>query len=217
MLYQTDTVMRMFEMVGLAIRRLLEIALGESEGQKYEYTQKLLDDAMRRYAGLSRDGLLGMPMETLFALLSPERAIAASELLYAQAQQYEDVLEPAAQRCMERSLQLLGRVSVDSELARALYPRICTLHRDMQQITPDMLRQLARLYETAGQFAVAENTWEELFGAPGGVFAYGAEVEDFYVRLLALSDGRLLSGELPRQEVLDGLARARGLRNPARA
>lgn len=71
-------------------------------------------------------------------------------------------------------------------------------------IDPEIKFKILRFYEVSGNYAEAENILFDLIDDK-----YDSIQEEgikFYKRLLDLSDSKLVSGSLPREEVLEGLA-----------
>ncbi|MCU7492091.1 MAG: DUF6483 family protein [Bacteroidota bacterium] len=73
------------------------------------------------------------------------------------------------------------------------------------QIPPEIAEKLIRYYEIQGRFADAEDVLFELTetGEPG----YLQKAEKFYLRLMEKPEEELRKGNLPKEEVLEGLNR----------
>ncbi len=201
MYYQSDTVMRMIESLGQLLRRLL----GLTEEQRLEEAAHLLRDAMHRLTGVELSVARALPAERLFYLIGtgePARTLAAARVMCMQADLDDGLLCPEEGAALrQKALEVYLRLGPEG--GGYVVEHVEVLRGRGIPADPHLLMQF---YESVGSFARAEDALDAALTA-GTLDEQDARA--FYARLLALSDGTLVRGGLPRGEVLEGMDRFR--------
>lgn len=221
---QRDYILRLIEQLG----QVLTVILGLKQAGKREEAEAVVDQSLRRLAGLSLPEVDALPAEGLVHLIRLTRSGHPSDnsvaeqltilavLLREAADLGDDEGDPERvdQRRL-KSLQLFLTVLMEedpdsSHATAAIEPLLGQLSAyDLPAGVKDRLWQY---YERTGQFARAEDWLFELLEDEQA----GSDVVDrgvmFYRRLAEMSDDELLQGNLPRPEVLAGLAELEAMR-----
>lgn len=115
----------------------------------------------------------------------------------------------AATHILKKSLRIYleGYLRDSDEDMANYYPNIIEIYNALSDdsITNNTLLKMAQYYELTRDFAEAENLYYELLVKSGYESSYIETVVDFYKRLLLLDDNSLICGNLPRNEVDEGL------------
>jgi hypothetical protein len=144
--------------------------------------------------------------------------VAVADLLQAQG----DLLalqggQPASRRPRVLALGLLLEALLSGEtfVSASLLAKVDTLRAETGDapLPPALFRRLVSYFAARGRFADAEDTLFDWLESGDPEARAGGET--FYERLLALDDGALAEGNLPRAEVEQGLRELRARRSPA--
>jgi tetratricopeptide (TPR) repeat protein len=209
-MYQRDYLMRQIEQAARALAAIMKKALG---GDPQE-ALGMFDEAYKPLLGVSQRVVATLNDEQLLALLTSgsmpdlRRVSSVLEVVKVEADvQAQLGNQQAATVRRRRALSLAGYLAarsdelLDPELAGDLVERTSGTPLD-----PGQRLALARVLEAQGRYADAEDALFEVIEAepddPGPIDAGIL----FYQRLLARDDGDLEAGDLPRDEVKDGIA-----------
>lgn len=208
-----DYLMRMIQQLSGVLARVAELRAGGKPDEALDE----IGDAYGRFAGLNPSLVHVLGDEDLVALLrargglDPQRTYALAELLREEAEIYAeggrlDEALPRDRKALRLYLEVLPELEdapsppdlagLDAVVARLA---ACDIPRAAQPL-------LLRHYEVAGRYDQAEDLLFDLLDADDAPET--AELaRAFYARLLALPDAALRAGNLPREEVEEGLAR----------
>jgi hypothetical protein len=205
-----DFLMRSIEAFMAAIARIIAHKLGGD----YRQARQEMDRTCTRFVGLEYATAKDLSPELLVDLvkaggpLDLHRSLMLAELLIADGEITE--LEQEPQRAKARYVSALALCledfprRADKTQGRA-HQKIQWLLIQIppQEISANIKAQLLLYYETMGNLATAEDLLFELIGADPSHFVQTGIA--FYHRLLKQSNNFLEQGNLPRQEVLEGL------------
>ncbi len=208
-----DYLMRMIQQLSGVLARVAELRAGGKPDEALDE----IGDAYGRFAGLNPSLVHVLGDEDLVALLrargglDPQRTYALAELLREEAEIYAEGgrLDEALPRD-RKALRLYLEVLPELEDAPSP-PDLAGLDAVVARLAASDIPRAAqalllRHYEVAGRYDQAEDLLFDLLDADDAPET--AElVRAFYVRLLALPDAALRAGNLPREEVEEGLAR----------
>lgn len=226
---QRDYILRMVELFGLAWASVVRIIKLREAGQHVDAVAAI-DQELRRLLRLTTETVEALSGEELLTLLRLSQSarlgqtVALDKLLLLALLLEEMAALYAAQGTEERADDhALKALQVYLALvAEGHDPAMPDVAADIEGLArqvggdapPDTRRQLWQYYEQTGQFARAEDwlfEWLESVAQPksSGVVADGVA---YYERLLLKSDAELEQGNLPRDEVLAGLAQLQARR-----
>jgi tetratricopeptide (TPR) repeat protein len=209
-MYQRDYLMRQIEQAGRALGVIIKTALGGDPNRALA----MFDQAYQPLLGISSRVVSTLTDEQLVSLLtsgsSPDLRRVASVLQVVKAEADVHDLRGdahAAAARYRRALSLAAWLAshsdgqLDDQLAADLVKRAGGL-----ALSSEQRLALARVLEAQGRYADAEDALFEVIEAePDDLGPIDAGIL-FYQRLLARDDGDLEAGDLPRDEVKDGLA-----------
>jgi hypothetical protein len=217
---QRDYIMRLIEQLGPLSAALVRSA-EERKGHQYRQAGKTLDEALRRFFGLSAETARALSADELIALTRlgspPNQEDGVAEKLSLLAALLREGSElDAAQGDPEgsadwalKALQIFLTVLVeedpaDGRAAGALGPLLDRLAG--YDLPPAVKEGLWRYHEGRGDFASAEDWLFRLLDDDPAALVDGLA---FYDRLAAQDDAALARGNLPRDEVAAGRAELR--------
>ncbi len=208
MYFHEDTVMRMILQAFEAYRRLMRILDDDKAEQE-------LDHDYLSLIGMDRKTAYGLSIASLTDLLQADRRLALFELLqmearrFAQRMQEDELLE-----LKRRALMVLCSIEHE-DIARLRCARARTLFDECASAcAAEDIAPLLRFLVTGGAYADAEDVLffqMRNFGRPADMRTLVQAGEAMYDSLLRLPDQALIAGNLPREEVLEGLAALGGL------
>ena len=208
-----DYILRMIQQLAQAVARLT--ARARTEDPAVVYAE--LHEALKDLTGLDFDVLDSLPLASVLQVLeadndpNPARVLAIAECSFIRAR--------LADATDQKDTALRARV-----MALTLYLETFTLFRhealaqaenraehlltefEAIDLPRDTILRLFRYRAATGRFAEAENALFDLVERGLASSAVIDEGRAFYRRLLDLEDEQLAAGELPRDEVIDGLA-----------
>jgi hypothetical protein len=203
MYFQEDTILRMIEQMGAAYRRLIEL-------RNDREAEDVLEEHFRRLVGMDRSIAKGLSVEALADMLPPDRRLALSELTvmgahrFAHRMEHEEIMEEK-----HRALMLLCSIE-DEEVARLRASRARELFDECAEwCSAADTAPVLRFLTLGGAYADAEDVlFMQLncYGRAEDLRSLVAEGEILYGNLLRRPDEQLSSGNLPREEVLQGQA-----------
>ena len=176
-----------------------------------------VDEALKDLTGLDFDVLESLPLAAVLQVLeadsepNPARILAIAECSFVRARLADatDQIDTALRaRVMALTLYLETFTLFRHEALAQAETRAEELLTDLEAIDlpRDTVLRLFRYRSATGRFAEAENA---LFHLVERDVANAAVIEEglaFYRRLLDLDNAQLEAGDLPRDEVIDGMA-----------
>lgn len=196
MYFQRDYVLRMIEMVGELMRRLVD------EVEEISAREEL-DEIAAKGCGLTMAVLRGATPESLLSMLDEPQRYLAAKLLEISVEidrrtHTDDALLPE----QAQALALYSALE-DPDYQQSAAERAHFLLRDTLSGLPiETMRSAGALFERAGRFADAEDA---LYAAMESDPAMATGLRAFYHRALAAEDGALRAGGLTREEVREAL------------
>lgn len=213
-MYQRDYLLRLIQQMTEALGTIA----GLRKEQKKEEALQTVDDSLGRFFRLNSKLMNSLSEKDLLAmmttndLLAVEQATGIAAMLKEEGDIYagsgeDDESYPRYVKSLNLFLVVSAQepelefLDIDGEIAGLL-----------SRLEPFVLplatqRELMAYYERTGSFAKAEDALFDLLEASPGDSGYLLDSGiAFYERLLAEDDERLAAGNLPREEVEDGLA-----------
>jgi Family of unknown function (DUF6483) len=215
-----DYILRMVQELGEALRRVqrrIEArALAEADVELDEAFQKLMSTGVEAAAGLSETELLAkLTLDGPTQFVKEKALILVALLQEAGRVQAEAGREEEAQARWIKALNLLLNLRMqDTEFEFPEFvPKIDFLRDELSdaELPLQTLAGLWRHYEHIGSYGRAEDVLAALLEREADNEELIVEARKFYERLLRESDAALVEGNLPRAEVIEGLA---GIRLP---
>lgn len=209
-MYQRDYIMRMIEQLGQFLTRIL----GLKEAKKFDAARMEIDRAGKILLGLDMSLIRVLTDEKIISLLQPTGSLDSGRcLLIAELLREEGEIcklqgkDDERYSCYSKSLSLfLEALAVNAHFRTQEYlAKIDLLIAYLKQTTlpAHIDEKLFRYFEMTGEYARAENLLFQLIEADHpGMLEEGIR---FYQRLLAKTDSGLEQGNLPREEVEEGL------------
>jgi tetratricopeptide (TPR) repeat protein len=184
------------------------------EAKEYRESVAEIKKAGKMFLGLNPEAMDMLSDRDLLQLwrlgedLDAERCALAAQIFKAEGEIYEDQgdLEKAG-ASFEKSLSLLTETinflkeKIPGELISSV--DFLTTHIDVDSIPTALQEKLFTTYGTIGRFSKAEDLLFDIIEADPSFITQGKQ---FYERLLKRTDDELVNGNLPREEVLEGLA-----------
>ncbi len=168
MFFQKDYILRMIEMMGDLMRRIMELMDDLDR-------MKLLEDACHRHCGISLEAAQGLTVRSLAALLPPMPRLMMSEILYIRAEGFPLPLEEQ-EDLRYKSLCLLASLYSEGPLCEARAQRLLELKAGLQgRLSPEVLMDCARFFFQAEAYGPMEDA---LFQAVEGTGAEGEESQE---------------------------------------
>ena len=207
---RNDYIMRLVELLGAFMVRLIkQIDMGDFIGANEE-----VDEMAKKTVGLPLSVLENNQADNLIVMFTSGmgvdylRIFAAATLLDVRGQiAYRDGNDISAFRFWNNAafLFVTAAQSPDEEIKNRCDERLNSLIIRLKEfeIPASLHLALAKHCEEAGDFANAE---EHLYEGLTDADKKGEILQEFYERLLELPDVDLEKGNLPRKEILDGLA-----------
>lgn len=206
---RSDYIMRQIEQF---VQAISEILFGKKNKEEFQIE---LDKLGKRYLGLDLSMMESMSFNQLKTVLQIDinqyhmKCYMAAEVLIGK---YEnEILEGNISKMVLgsylKSLELYFEAIQDNKYFQnsKVFEKINKIIRTVSKydIEPDIKFKIFGFYEISGNYAEAENVLFDLFNDKYiGIKEEGIK---FYKRLLDLSDSDLVTGNLPREEVLEGL------------
>ncbi len=208
-----DYILRMIEQLAQAVGRLMARVRTEDPA----VVRQELDEALKDLTGLSFDVLDSLPLPAVLSILdshsepNPARILAIAECSFVRAQLADATGHTDTglrARVTALTLYLEALTLFRHEAVAPAQKRAEGLISDLETVDlpQETVLRLFRFRAATGRFADAENALFELLerdlASPNAI----GEGQAFYRRLLTLDDAELEAGNLPRDEVIDGLA-----------
>lgn len=205
-----DFLIRMIKQYVIFLARILKI-----EGA-YNYPAALLliDETMLRFLGISSKKLNKLDDEKLLKLImdgesyNKDKCIVCASLLVEEAKIYEKMYMPEEYypRYLKALLILLKSHLYEYRLDKHQFLSVSDIFKkaDIFELPDNIYLLMSQYYEDAGAYSKAEDMLYNVFEKNKDKSAV-QKISDFYLRMLQISDEALVNGNLPRQEVLQGI------------
>lgn len=201
-----DYILRMIEQLGI----VLSSVLLHRQAKQYDAAMREIETSGERLLGMSWPFLRALPEEQLLEMFGREGAhdklLAAAELLREESGILDETGREA--ESVERGFTAFRLFSVLLEQTGESVKEVQIRHFDellkrleAYRMPAELQRRRFAFLERSGQFARAENALFDIVEEDPSFIDTGLA---FYERLLAKSDGELITGNLTREEVLDG-------------
>lgn len=212
MFEEKDYFMKIVEQFTLAVGKIL----GLKAENRIEESQEVLDDTLKYFTGLDREVLEALPCEILVSRVSgsremnAEKCLMLSELLEQQAGIYETKQEMSRARNLYlKSLKIIMTAALDGEDSSLeqhsqVDGLVAKIGRFALPYESKLL--LFQYYELGKNYAKAEDLLFDLVEATEANNDIVAKGQAFYERLMQKDETELEEGNLPMDEVLEGLA-----------
>ncbi|OMF22353.1 hypothetical protein BK133_26525 [Paenibacillus sp. FSL H8-0548] len=208
-MFQRDYFMRMIEQMTEAVGQIMNLRRERKQEEALLFIDELLDKRFRLSSKLIRslsDEDL-MKVMTTNGILESDHMQAIGILMKQEAELHAELgREDESFHAYVKALHLFIRLSLADAEPTIVEPRE-QVNELLEKLLPYELpmptkRLLVEWHEIEGHFDLVENMMHELLaeGALGS-----PDAEEIYRRLLLQSDERLEAGDLPREEVLEGL------------
>lgn len=217
---QKDYIMRMFEQVTAVILQQVAAIMVRTEvhreAENYDQALIEIDLAYQTLLQLDPNQIKLMTEDEIVDLLSPdgnfdaEKSLVIAELLREEAeiQELTSGLNDTTFNLSIRSVYLYVEATMNDkrfhpqQYSKKIDPLIQKISQ--YELAPHIRFKLFQYYEQIGSFGQAEDILYELMDLQyANILADG---QAFYTRLLEKSDHDLATGNLPRDEVQEGLA-----------
>lgn len=210
-MYQRDYIMRLIEQFGQALQRILKV----KEAEQFDAALHEISQAGKTLLGLDMTLLRALDDRQIVEFLTTSdgldsgRCLVIAEL-FLQEGEITALLGETEESIRDdiKSLSLFLSALAENEQLHsdAYFAKVTDLRNRLHQVPlpGHVTFKLYRFFEQRGEYARAEDLLFALLesGYPG----IAEEGRAFFARLLAQSDAALQQGNLPRKEVLEGLA-----------
>lgn len=211
-MYNKDYIMRMIELLVQGIAKIMRL----KQENRIEESETLFTETLRKFYGLNDKSVEELPWTDLMSVASlgglqdPEKCVFLAQLIKEKADlEHMQGRAADAQALYGKALNIyLSALLADSDYNipehREKIDELITFAAQKAMNTETM-QLLFRYYELTGRFGKAEDMLCALpdAGADGEETAEAGRA--FYIRLLGKSDTELIQGNLPRDEVKEGL------------
>jgi tetratricopeptide (TPR) repeat protein len=213
-----DYIMRMIAQFVKVLIKLLRL----KESKEYETALATIGQTFHQFFGLSSEFINSAPVGELIALLKvgdildTDKCVILADLLKEEAEVYEarNNLDESYHRYLKSlNLFLEAFLSGGKTNLSEYFSGIETVADKLgpYEIPANTKAKLWQYYEADGKFSKAEDLLFELVEADRSNEEVRQKGIYFYERLAQKSDGELMAGNLPRDEVHEGLARLHAL------
>ena len=209
-MFQRDYIMRMIEQLSVVLARIIF----NKEIQEYDKAEKEIDSACKQFLGIDSEVIKSLSDTAIIEFLKTgekydsEKSVIIAILLYEDAELDElqrgfnsSVLSTYIKSfsLFMESLQRNPKIVKDNYIDKIQL----IIKKIIDYELPVHIRfKLFQYYEIINNYAKAEDLIIELIEIDP---VFKREAVEFYERLIQKSDDDLLTGNLPREEVLEGL------------
>lgn len=208
-----DYILRMIEQLSRVLGQLMARVRTEDP----TVVHREVEEALKDLTGLDFNVLDSLPLTSVLSVLqshaepNPARILAIAECSFVRAQLADatgDADTALKTRVTALTLYMEALALFRHEALAPAIQRTDTLITDLESfdLPKETLVRLFRYRAAAGRFDHAENTLFDLLERWSADDALIDEGTSFYRRLLTLDDTQLEAGNLPRDEVIDGLS-----------
>ena len=211
MFEEKDYIMKIIQQFTNAVARIM----GLKAENKIEECQEVLTDTLKDFTGLNKEVLEALPYEILLQRVSgqtnSEKSLVLAELLSQQADIYEIKREMSRARNLYlKSLNIIINVILngDNSVLGQNQDKVNELIEKIGRldVPRDSKLLLFQYYELTTDYAKAEDVLFELIDKTEANKDLLAKGIAFYERLINKDQTDLQKGNLPLDEVLEGLA-----------
>jgi len=214
-----DYILRLIEQFAKVLAKILKLIMN----QQHPEALKTIDQTFQHLFGFNSKFINSISDDDLIEMMKSGEALDADKcimialLLKAEGDVYDaqSNLDESYDRYLRSLLLLLEAFSADSDANLSThYSEIGTIINKLQdEELPDEIKsKLLRYYEKVGQYSKAEDLLFELIETNSFDQDILEEGIHFYERLIVKSDSELIAGNLPRDEVHEGLSGLEKLR-----
>lgn len=209
-MFTNDYIMRQIEMLVWGIA----LIMGLKQENRQEEAAEALTGTLRKFFGLSDDAVEELPWEALANVAGlggapdPERCALLGQLIKEKADLKRMKGGNAGDLYVKALNMIAAALRQEERLATALNKQY--IDEIVEAAAGMELPEESRLllfsyYELAGRFGKAEDMLYDLLQSTGNRQDIVESGRQFYERLLRLDDKALREGNLPRDEVAEGL------------
>jgi len=210
MFEEKDYIMKIIQQFANAVARIM----GLKAENKIEESQVVLTDTLKDFTGLNTEILEALPYEILLQRVSgqtnSEKSLILAELLYQQADIYEIKGELSRARNLylkNANIMINVLLKGDNSVLKQNQDKVNELIEKigLLNVPRESLLLLFQYYELTTEYAKAEDVLFELIEKAEADKDLVAKGIAFYERLLNKDQADLQKGNLPMDEVLEGL------------
>ena len=218
-MFERDFIMRMIKQMAHVLQQILNY---KKRGQ-WENAQMVIDVASKQLLNLNIEVIERLEADALIEMFTynseteVEKCLTLATLLVEQAEIFENTGQ-ADLKIFElylKSFQLFNTASNDLQLLKGNYLNYavhCCDKLSEYKIETDLMLQIVKFYKQYNFFAKAENVLYQLLDQnEKDAKEYAI---NFYKHLLKCDDQTLIKGDLPRDEVIEGLIKLTGQQDP---
>ena len=218
-MFERDFMMRMIKQMAHVLKQILNY---KKRGQ-WENAQMVIDVASKQLLNLNIEVIERLEADALIEMFTyngeteVEKCLTLATLLVEQAEIFENTGQ-ADLKIFElylKSFQLFNTASNDLQLLKGNYLNYavhCCDKLSEYKIETDLMLQIVKFYKQYNFFAKAENVLYQLLDQnEKDAKEYAI---NFYKHLLKCDDQTLIKGDLPRDEVIEGLIKLTGQQDP---
>lgn len=211
MFEEKDYIMKIIQQFTNAVAKIM----GLKAENKIEESQVVLTDTLKNFTGLNTEILEALPYEILLQRVSgqtnSEKSLILAELLYQQADIYEIKGELSRARNLylkNANIMINVLLKGDDTVLEQNQDKVNELIEKigLRNVPRESLLLLFQYYELTTEYAKAEDVLFELIEKAEANKDLVAKGIAFYERLLNKDQADLQKGNLPMDEVLEGLA-----------
>ena len=216
---RNDYIMRMIEQLTVALANIA----GLKVNHKYEEGLQRANEAFKDIFGLSAETIDSLDYKALIYLIGSNdvsgraKCLIVAELLKERAEVYKALNKyDESLSCYLKSISIyIEMVLAEKELIQEYANKIEDIYKKINkyQIPRDSLFLLFRFFEDTGRYAKAEDTLFEILGDHSQDKTVVNEGISFYKRLKEKDEAELIKGNLPMDEVIEGLNKLENVEN----
>ncbi len=194
------------------LSEITKALLNVSQNTNLDEAEQAIQEAYVKHLASTGDVLRQLPTEQLLAVLSSagsvdkEKAYLLASIFYAEIELEKVKTKEVNTAKQLKALDLFLESAIDDVDATDIHERIAALNKDLSDfVLPEKTHW--RFFDYAqytGRFADAEDKLFDLVADYGASETAKQKGSAFYERLLNLKDKELETGNLPREEVLEG-------------
>lgn len=208
-----DYILKIIEGLGQFLKKVKELL---TEG-KYEGAEVTVDEAMQKLLGLSAETINILPYEELISFMNMDKEVGSEKciILATLLTQKGDVLalkndSDGSYNYYLKALNIFTEVFDEDEDVRLkeYFSKIEYLIDKLNKyvISKELNEKIINYYEASGKYDKAEDLMYDLLEESNWNKTLVMEGINFYERLLGKNENELIQGNLPIDEVKQGLA-----------
>ncbi|MDP4091101.1 MAG: DUF6483 family protein [Bacillota bacterium] len=212
MFKRNDYIMDLIEQISMAIADIM----GLRKEKKYAEVQRLVDVNLKKFLGLTEETVHRLSHRDLMNIISVNneydisKCIIMAELLNQEGENFEDQGDTAASFNMYvKSMNIFIEILLleRDEFLRQYYERVEELADKLKEyeLPPESRMLLFKYYEMTGSYGKAEDMLFEMLEMEDRNPEAAEMGISFYERLTGLEEEVLIKGNLPLNEVSEGM------------